>query len=131
MRNACRKFWSSYKKIYLNFRPIKDVRVKRELEDTESVGFRHQFKGWDNVLNIDYSKSVDTVSNKELQVKSNTAKATADMSGKQTIFFFKIAVARNHKNVIIFQLSFYHVNKSTLKKTPSFWLKNGPKIWKV
>ena len=98
--------------------------MKRELEDTESVGFRHQFKGWDNVLNIDYSKSVDTVSNKELQVKSNTAKATADMSGKQTIFFFKIAVARNHDssafNPFFVRLTLIHLKKKNLGLNAQF-----------
>lgn len=68
---------------FFHFSPVIDVRVKRELEDTESVGFRHQFKGWDNVLNIDYSKSIDTVSNKELQVKADRPKTAADMSGNR------------------------------------------------
>ena len=72
--------WDIRKKYF--FRPEVDIRVARELEDTESVGFRHQFKGWDNVLNIDYSKAIDTVSNKELQLKADRPKNQADMSGK-------------------------------------------------
>ena len=75
-----------------------DVRVARELEDTESIGFRHQFKGWDNVLNIDYSKSIDTVSNKELQVKSDRTKAAADMSA---LFIPRQKIASEEDNQLL------------------------------
>ena len=59
-------------------RPAIDIRVTKELEGTETVGFRHMFKGWDNVLNIDYSKTVDTVPEKELQLRKD----------RQVILFF-------------------------------------------
>lgn len=52
-------------------RPAIDIRVTKELEGTETVGFRHMFKGWDNVLSIDYSKAVDTVPEKELQLRKD------------------------------------------------------------
>jgi hypothetical protein len=60
-----------------------NIRVSRELEDTETVGFRHQFKGWDSVLSIDYSRAIDTTDSKELQLKLDARpKNIADMSGK-------------------------------------------------
>lgn len=62
-------------------RPKIDIRVTRELEGTETVGFRHMFKGWDNVLSIDYSRAVDTVPEKELQLRKDRQDAcAADMS---------------------------------------------------
>ncbi|CBY08311.1 unnamed protein product [Oikopleura dioica] len=61
-------------------RPAIDIRVTKELEGTETVGFRHMFKGWDNVLSIDYSKAVDTVPEKELQLRKDRQANAADMS---------------------------------------------------
>ena len=57
-----------------------DIRVVRELEETESVGFRHQFKGWDTVAGnkIDYTKA--NMASNELVVKTDRTKNVADMS---------------------------------------------------
>ena len=56
-----------------------EIRVVRELEETESVGFRHQFKGWDTVHGkIDYTKT--SLAANDLVVKTDRPKNVADMS---------------------------------------------------
>ena len=62
-----------------------DIRVVRELEETESVGFRHQFKGWDTVAGnkIDYTKA--NMASNELVVKTDRTKNVADMSREYSL----------------------------------------------